>query len=302
MHLSIRVTTCIVVAFSLLPLIGAIPSLSWSSPTKWPNALGTYVKAWKVEETTTSFWDRAAAMGPSVQKYADTILHDASGTYASTVSRIADLKLSVTQVTERAKILKETVEELHKKSANDLYDGLAVEMVKLSKEIQDEFPPPNQAEHHFERNHTIATILARVESGVVHAAVEVGIPESEIRFHFEAMEPHIRDIIVIAGDLAEQHPTIAEVLLFSVAGLIIPEAWFLRPIFGLFGFGPAGTLKGSTAAWAQRRFFGGYIPAGSWFSRLQSIGMGKKIGAGIGIGVGAGLGLFAGLFSGCGGR
>jgi len=32
-------------------------------------------------------------------------------------------------------------------------------------------------------------------------------------------------------------------------------------------------MIGTIAAWAQRAFFGGAIPAGSWFSILQKLGM-----------------------------
>jgi len=32
-------------------------------------------------------------------------------------------------------------------------------------------------------------------------------------------------------------------------------------------------MIGTIAAWAQRVFFGGAIPAGSWFSILQKLGM-----------------------------
>lgn len=248
-------------------------------------------------------------MNASVQKYTETILHDASTTYADTAMGIADMKLSMAHLIERTRVLKSSVVGKHRRSVNDLYESLAAEMIKVSNEIQEEFPPPDRAEHHVERTQVISRILAKIEGGVVRAVAEVGISESEARVHFEAMEPHIRNVLVATGDLVELHPTIAEVLLFSVAAFAVPEAWLLRPIFGIFGFGPSGTLKGSTAAWAQRRFFGGYIPSGSWFSRLQSasmggVGLGKKVGAGIGAGIGAGVGLLGWLFSGsgCGGR
>ena len=46
------------------------------------------------------------------------------------------------------------------------------------------------------------------------------------------------------GDLAEQHPTILEIMLFSGAVMLIPESWFLRPLLTMFGFGPSGPIKG----------------------------------------------------------
>ncbi|KAF7981025.1 hypothetical protein HWV62_35460 [Athelia sp. TMB] len=199
-------------------------------------------------------------MGVSVQKYTETILHDATATYASTAVGIADMKLSMSHLIERTRVLKASVQGKHGKSVNDLYESLATEMIRVSNEIREEFPPPDNAEHHAQRTQVISRILAKIEGGVVRAVAEVGISEKEAKLHFEAIEPHIRDVLVvtgendisavlcililIAGDLVELHPTIAEVLLFSVAALVVPEAWFLRPIFGIFGFGPSGTLKG----------------------------------------------------------
>ena len=62
---------------------------------------------------------------------------------------------------------------------------------------------------------------------------------------------------------------------------------------------------GSAVAWAQRRFYGGYIEKGSWFSHLQRAGMtaGRWTGPTwktIGGSILAGIGLAGGLFSGCG--
>jgi hypothetical protein len=296
MHFSTRFIGCQLIAlFSVLPtVIDAKPTLSWSNPATWPNALGVYQNTWHSEDVASNFWERAASMGGAVQKYAEHVLQDATLTYASAASGITDVKLSMSHLIERTQIMKASVVEQHGKSVHDLYEILAVEMAKLADEIKDDFPPPDHAENHGERQILMAKILLKVEGGVVRAAVAVGIPEHEARVHFEAMEPHIRSILVTAGDLIEQHPTIAEVLMFSIVGMVVPQSWFLRPIFGLFGFGPAGSVKGKTAAWAQSRFFGAYIPAGSWFSRLQSAsmgGVGKKIGAGIGAGIGLGAGL-----------
>lgn len=92
------------------------------------------------------------------------------------------------------------------------------------------------------------------------------------------------------GDINEQHPRLLPMLAFSVAGMLIPESWILRPLLSLFGFGPAGPVKGaqrshsynmaqfnpvgSAAAWLQRYFWGAAVRAGSWFSLLQAAGMG----------------------------
>ncbi|KZP05900.1 hypothetical protein FIBSPDRAFT_877026 [Athelia psychrophila] len=237
-------------------------------------ALGPSKNTGHSEDIASNFWERAASMGVAVQKYAEQALDDATVTYASAASRIEDVELSMTHLIERTEAMKASIVEQHGKSVDDLYDLLAAEMGKLAQEIKEAFPPPDHAENHAERQLVMAKILTKVNDGVIRAVVAAGIPEDEAKVHFEAMEPHILNILVTTGDLLEQHPTLALALLFSVVDMVVPQSWILRPIFGLFGFGPAGTLKGSIAAWAQSRFFGAYIPAGSWFSKLQSASMG----------------------------
>jgi len=107
-------------------------------------------------------------------------------------------------------------------------------------------------------------------------------------------------MLVTTGDLIELHPLLLDTIIFSGTVLLIPEAWLLRPFLSLAGFGPYGPVKGSAAAWVQRRFWGAAVAEKSWFSHLQSAGMkfrvppglGKKIGAGIGLGLGIAGSLF----------
>ncbi|KAI0077967.1 hypothetical protein K474DRAFT_1771352 [Panus rudis PR-1116 ss-1] len=46
----------------------------------------------------------------------------------------------------------------------------------------------------------------------------------------------------------------------------------------LIGFGSAGVIGGSLAAWIQSIFYGAFVPAGSIFAILQSISMTASIG------------------------
>ncbi|KAK7681796.1 hypothetical protein QCA50_015143 [Cerrena zonata] len=60
-------------------------------------------------------------------------------------------------------------------------------------------------------------------------------------------------------------------LLSRVFQALLPAVRF-SVLRGL-GFGSAGPVKGSIAAWAQNFFFGAAVPEGSWFSLLQRAGM-----------------------------
>ncbi|KAH9931418.1 uncharacterized protein B0H18DRAFT_989175 [Fomitopsis serialis] len=115
---------------------------------------------------------------------------------------------------------------------------------------------------------------------------------------------NVEEVIVAIGDLAEQHPYLLETLLVSGVMLIIPESWFLRPLLRLFGMSPEGPVQGSVVAWAQRTFFGGTIPKGSWFSYLQRAAMGhwarKSIKKTILGSILGGIGLIGAIFASCG--
>ncbi|KAG8774456.1 hypothetical protein FRC12_001967 [Ceratobasidium sp. 428] len=75
------------------------------------------------------------------------------------------------------------------------------------------------------------------------------------RFKNWVSQPHIRRRLII----------------IAVVGLII----FLLVIIGVttFGLGPAGVVAGSAAAATQSAVFGAFVPAGSWFAVMTSIGM-----------------------------
>ena len=78
----------------------------------------------------------------------------------------------------------------------------------------------------------------------------------------------------------------------SIAGMVIPQAWILRPLLSVLGYGLYGPIKGrqsidnyrrtglsydgfpgSPAAWAQLQFWGAAVQKGSWFAILQRAGM-----------------------------
>jgi hypothetical protein len=77
-----------------------------------------------------------------------------------------------------------------------------------------------------------------------------------------------------------------------VTGILVPEAWILRPLLSVMGYGLYGPVKGTQAiddyrwagltcdgfpgtpaAWAQFQFWGAAVKKGSWFAILQKAGM-----------------------------
>ncbi|KAG8689530.1 hypothetical protein FRC08_010905 [Ceratobasidium sp. 394] len=75
------------------------------------------------------------------------------------------------------------------------------------------------------------------------------------RFKNWVSQPHIRKRIII----------------IVVVGIVI----FALVVLGVttFGFGPAGVAAGSAAAATQAALYGGFVPAGSLFAIMTSVGM-----------------------------
>lgn len=95
------------------------------------------------------------------------------------------------------------------------------------------------------------------------------------------------------GGINEQHPQLLPALAFSVLAMLIPEAWILRPLLSMFGFGPEGPVKGTLKFYIEPRilktqidtlgsavvslqsyFWGAEVGTWNWFSLLQAAGMG----------------------------
>lgn len=97
----------------------------------------------------------------------------------------------------------------------------------------------------------------------------------------------------------------------------MPEISILKPVIRVFGSDLPALSKvsviiryilcthvdlnsGTPATWAQRRFFGGMISEGSWFSRLQSAAMKARPSPGTGKAIWGSIGLGLGIIGGLG--
>ncbi|KAF9783012.1 hypothetical protein BJ322DRAFT_1073986 [Thelephora terrestris] len=184
----------------------------------------------------------------------------------STVQKIlaasADIRGHMAELTQKGLTLENISDEL-KGILNDT-------LIYLEKT----FPPPDQAPSHEERLEMVTTILDKVEQGFLDLAHGYGMSEDglkKVREAFDLLKPHVENLVVIAGDLIEQHPRISSALVVLAAALI-PESWILDVI----GFGSLGPVKGSPAAWVQRLFWGAKVSKGSLFAILQKAGMKGK--------------------------
>ena len=157
------------------------------------------------------------------------------------------------------------------------WDDFSDEFGRLLESVQEnlkkQFPPTNQAPTHAQRAKMVAVALSQAEDCFVDLISKFGVPTIEARAFFRSIKPLVQEIVVFVGDIVEQHPVLLTTIIATAVVMIVPENFFLRPLLGLFGFGPYGPVKGSSASWAQSAFFGAAVPKGSWFSLLTRLGM-----------------------------
>ncbi|TFK44810.1 hypothetical protein BDQ12DRAFT_36758 [Crucibulum laeve] len=225
------------------------------------------------------FWRAAKELGDTLTAYTDKELHDAANRYNVAAEKITEFKGEILQVVSNtqslAKGLSAALEE-HGFTLDDISEKLSLEFALVMEEMKTELSEPlpeDQTDRYRVRATMISISLQKVENAFVKVMAMCAISESDARSRFQELRPGIEHVLLITGNFIDNHPQLVEIILFSGAALIIPESWFLRPLLSLFGFGPYGPVKGSTAAWAQRTFWGGAVKEGSWFARMQSAGM-----------------------------
>ncbi|KAF8531232.1 hypothetical protein JB92DRAFT_2852296 [Gautieria morchelliformis] len=225
------------------------------------------------------FWKETEKLGSDLVRNlvhnAEEELQNAAETFTSAKERIDEFKVTMEEVVSNAQKFRDHV--LHDGvNLEELSEMLATELDTILEKLKAEFTQPlpgHETPRQAQRHKIICSALSMVEDAVVKVTGLWGIPEADSRLHFKEFEPHLKNVLLISAQLIDEHPVLVTTVLVTGVVLLRPEKWLLRPLLKLFGFGPYGPVKGSTAAWAQRTFWGAAVAKGSWFAGLQSAGM-----------------------------
>ncbi|KAI5896134.1 uncharacterized protein SCHCODRAFT_02685200 [Schizophyllum commune H4-8] len=147
-------------------------------------------------------------------------------------------------------------------------------LMAILEQVKTVFPPPSNAPSHEERLALAENVVGRAVKAVEEVLVRRGVDEEKAHRTLEHMARQLVRLVVITGERPPR-TTPGPLCLcdLTAAAMIIPEGWILSRLLGMLGFGPAGPIKGSSAAWMQRRFWGATVAKGSWFAWLQRAGM-----------------------------
>lgn len=316
---------CLLLLFVLAPQCAAAPNLQpvrqdahfpkngdtalvWNQPSLYISHDGKATLLKRRELLTTrdielSTWDVVLAFADDALRVANEILDEAAQEFNVT-GQIDDLRTTFNDILTISGEIREHITEVTQQglTLDQISDELGLVLDGVLSYLQKAFPPPDQAPSHEERQKLVTTVLDMTEQGFLDLLRKYGMSEDGlelIRESFDRLKPHIEKLVVITGDLIEQHPDLFAALMFAGAVMLIPESWILRPFLFVMGFGPDGPIKGSPAAWAQRQFWGAAVRRGSWFAILQRLGMKGASGIRPILGaIGGGLGgLFGKIFN-----
>ncbi|KAJ7498570.1 hypothetical protein FB451DRAFT_1202324 [Mycena latifolia] len=258
------------------------------------------------DDDPEDFWRRARELGERARRFGDKLIKDAAERSQEVREKIGELTARMDAVMRSASALHE---ELHTSATLQAVDDISADLERafaaVLTELEVLFPAPDQAPGHAQRQEVVVAALEKAGVALVGVCTKYGMDEERAWGHWGTVRPAIESMVVVLGDLAEQHPDLLEALLFTGAVLLIPDYWLLRPLLGLFGFGPTGPVKGTTASWAQRVFYGAAVSKGSWFALLDKAAMTIKAPGWwgwIGGTIGVGLGAIGAVFGSCGGR
>ncbi|KAJ7741010.1 hypothetical protein B0H16DRAFT_1565681 [Mycena metata] len=254
------------------------------------------------------FWRQARDLGERARKYSENLLEETAKRSQEVREKIDELKARMEEIVRSATALHDELQGSVKLrardvSAEDMTGDLQRAFEKVVEELKVMFPAPEEAPGHEERRRVIAAALEKAGVALTEVCIKYGMDEERVKAHWQTVRPAIESMVTVLGDLAEQHPDLLSALLFTGAVMLIPNYVILRPLLGVFGFGPTGPIKGSTASWAQRVFYGAAVNKGSWFAYLDKAAMTIKAPGWLGwLGGLIGVGLGGGLFASCGGR
>jgi len=220
------------------------------------------------------FWEKAMKSEKTLQDYVPRLLESLAT--ESKLTKFADIKFAMNHIVNATATFRNNIKGVLD-TQHITFDTLTEELEGIFVTIMNDLkkiPPPNKAPGHAEREEMVDMVLDDTSRALIKLATHYRIEGEVVETYILALKPQVQALTVAVGDINEQHPQLLPTLAFSVAALLIPESWILRPFLSLFGFGPAGPVKGSAAAWLQSYFWGAAVEAGSWFSCLQAAGMG----------------------------
>lgn len=205
-------------------------------------------------------WEQFSKHAADVKAYAEKLQQEAKKRYADASDSLSTFREQCDAVVHAARDLRVAVLE-EKVDLKAFMQDLEQRLQEIMKESKSHFPSSDEAPGHDERKKTARQMLIWIREATLELAVKYGANDEAVRSSFEHIMPALEGLIVITGkfftilitvnkaenslgDITEQHPDLASMLLPTVVAMAIPESLLLRPLLSFVGFGPEGPVKG----------------------------------------------------------
>lgn len=211
------------------------------------------------------FWEGGPSLGQSPHDYVMNLIEDAAKNVEPIVAaKMNHVITSMHAVASDIGKLKLTIAQAHGVSFDDIKNEIETVLADLLEELQEQFPPPDQAPNHEERQASVSLVLRKVKEALIKLCVQYGMPEDQLRAHLDPIMEHVETIVVtlgastlrppccassadaLLGDLKEQHPRLFRLLIITGVLLILPK--YRCPLLRMFGIGPEGPIKGACSS------------------------------------------------------
>lgn len=162
--------------------------------------LGTLIASKAVD-----FWDEAKQLGEKVKIYTEAKLNEASANIPQAAAKITEFKETMDKLVIASNKLREEIEVAAKErglTLDQVSDALSEEFGLIFQELQGEFPEDiseGNDSRDADRLRIVLWVMDKVEKSLVKVTGLWGIPESRTRMRFQEIQPHVTNVILVAG-------------------------------------------------------------------------------------------------------
>ncbi|CAL1702672.1 unnamed protein product [Somion occarium] len=197
-----------------------------------------------------------------VEPFVDNLLEFTSSLRKGAELQVSQAKDSVDEVMKTVHLVVNAAGKLQTDIVTHGPEGIAFETVVedlgllFAPIVQQLNMSLQTAPGHDERQKAIHELLQMLGESIVQLGVKNGMEETVMRNHMDQIIPHVQAVVVLIGDLHQQHPILGNIVLFEIVTLILADLPVLGPFLTvLLGFSRRGPVKDFcfVAAYLPRR-------------------------------------------------
>ena len=140
------------------------------------------------------------SLGEKAHDYATGLVNDAvKNAEPSMEIKINHLVNTINVMISDTEDLKNTLAQVQGASLDDIKGGIEKVLSDLLEELKVQFPPPDQAPSHAERQGNVTLVLHKAEDAFIKLCVQHGMSEAQVRVHLHPIMNYMETVVVTLG-------------------------------------------------------------------------------------------------------